>query len=138
MALVAGLMLLAAVVTDDVAAVAEQAGVDPTDLQGAVNATGLDAATYLCLTGEGRCQTFTVWDRLAQCESTGRWHANTGNGYMGGVQMDMTFWRNYGGLAYASRPDLASREQQIVVAERGQAKQGWGAWPRCSVILGLR
>src|SRR5262245_20532475 len=71
----------------------------------------------------------TVWDRLAQCESTGRWHVNTGNGYFGGLQQDMTFWRRYGGLAFAPRPDLASREAQIIVARRGLAVQGWGAWP---------
>jgi len=79
-----------------------------------------------------------VWDRLAVCESTSNWHANTGNGYYGGVQMDLTFWRRYGGTAYAARPDLASRESQVVVAERGLAVQGWAAWPACSRRLGLR
>jgi len=79
-----------------------------------------------------------VWDRLAQCESSGIWSRNSGNGYYGGLQEDMTFWRRYGGLAYASRPDLASREAQVVVAERGLAVQGWGAWPACSRYLGLR
>lgn len=79
-----------------------------------------------------------VWDRLAVCESTSNWHANTGNGYYGGVQMDMTFWRRYGGTVYAARPDLASRESQVVVAERGLAVQGWAAWPACSRRLGLR
>lgn len=80
----------------------------------------------------------TVWDRLAECEAGGNWRINTGNGYYGGVQMDMSFWRNYGGPAFASRPDLASREQQIIVAERGLKVQGWGAWPACSRKLGLR
>jgi hypothetical protein len=79
-----------------------------------------------------------VWDRLANCESSGNWRINTGNGYYGGLQEDMQFWRRHGGLAYASRPDLASREAQVAVAERGLAAQGWGAWPRCSRMLGLR
>jgi len=79
-----------------------------------------------------------VWDRLAVCESTSNWHANTGNGYYGGVQMDMNFWRRYGGPVYAARPDLASRESQVAVAERGLAVQGWAAWPVCSRRLGLR
>jgi len=79
-----------------------------------------------------------VWDRLAQCESSGIWSRNSGNGYYGGLQQDMTFWRRYGGMAYAARPDLASRESQVVVAERGLAVQGWGAWPACSRRLGLR
>lgn len=81
---------------------------------------------------------YGVWDRLAQCESTGNWRAATGNGYFGGLQQDMTFWRRYGGLAFASRPDLASRAAQISVAIRGQAVQGWAAWPACSRRLGLR
>jgi hypothetical protein len=79
-----------------------------------------------------------VWDVLAQCESTGNWRANTGNGYYGGLQEDMGFWRNHGGMSYAARPDLASREAQIAVAEVGLARQGWGAWPACSRRLGLR
>lgn len=75
------------------------------------------------------------WDAVAKCESGGNWHINTGNGYYGGLQMDMAFWHNYGGDAYASRPDLASRSAQIVVAERGLAKQGRGAWPNCGRYL---
>ena len=141
MAVVAGLMLLVASVTEDVQAVAEARGVDPVELQGAVDTTGYGAAEYLCLVGEGPCPvpaTRPVWDLLAGCESTGRWAANTGNGYFGGLQQDMTFWRNHGGLKYASRPDLAAKWQQIEVAERGLRVQGFGAWPVCSGRLGLR
>jgi hypothetical protein len=79
-----------------------------------------------------------LWDRLAECESNQHWHANTGNGYFGGLQEDRVFWANHGGLQYASRPDLASREAQIAVARVGQARQGWAAWPICSRRLGLR
>jgi len=141
MAVVAGLMLLTmTTISDDTALVAEQYGLDPVELQGAVNTSGYDAATYLCLAGEGLCPKppVTVWDRLAQCESGGRWGINTGNGYYGGVQQDMTFWKRHGGMRYAPRPDLASREQQIAVAEQGLAVQGWGAWPRCSRMIGVR
>jgi len=81
---------------------------------------------------------YGVWDALAQCESNGRWNVNSGNGYFGGVQMDMTFWRRHGGLAFAPRPDLASRAQQIQIARVGLAVQGWAAWPWCSRHLGLR
>jgi len=81
---------------------------------------------------------YRVWDRLAWCESTGRWNAATGNGYFGGLQMDMTFWRRHGGLAYAARPDLAGRAAQIAVAIVGQSIQGWSAWPVCSRVVGLR
>jgi len=81
---------------------------------------------------------FGIWDRLAKCESNGHWNANTGNGYSGGLQEDARFWARYGGLAYAPAPYLASRAQQIAVAIRGQAVQGWGAWPVCSHVIGVR
>ncbi len=78
-----------------------------------------------------------TWNRLASCESGGNWAINTGNGYYGGLQFAQGTWEGYGGLAYASRADLATREQQIVIAERTLAGQGWGAWPACSAMLGL-
>jgi uncharacterized protein YabE (DUF348 family) len=71
----------------------------------------------------------SVWDRIAQCESGGNWHANTGNGYYGGLQFSLGTWRAYGG---PSRPDLVSREQQIAIAEKVRAASGgYGAWPVC-------
>ncbi|MDK6260293.1 DUF3235 domain-containing protein [Corynebacterium frankenforstense] len=77
------------------------------------------------------------WDRLAQCESGGDWSINTGNGYHGGLQFNPGTWAAHGGTQYAATADQASREQQIVVAERVLASQGWGAWPACSAKLGL-
>ncbi len=79
----------------------------------------------------------TVWDSLAQCESGGNWAINTGNGYYGGLQFSASTWTAYGGGAYAPTANLASREQQIAIAERVQAAQGWGAWPACAAELGL-
>lgn len=139
--LLAGMLLLSVAADDsDIQAAALEAAVDPQDLAGAVNTTQLDPRDYLIAVGELQRPepAYGVWDRLAQCEATGNWHANTGNGYYGGLQEDMTFWRNHGGLAYAPRPDLASRAAQIAVAQRGQARQGWGAWPVCSRRVGLR
>src|SRR5215472_7997000 len=78
-----------------------------------------------------------IWQKLADCESNGRWAANTGNGYYGGLQEDLSFWRRHGGLQYASRPDLASRAAQIAVAQTGLSIQGFSAWPVCSRRLGL-
>lgn len=72
------------------------------------------------------------WDGLAQCESGGNWHINSGNGFYGGLQFHHQTWVGFGGLAYASRADLASREQQIAIAEKVLAVQGRGAWPGCS------
>ncbi|MFC4947233.1 DUF4038 domain-containing protein [Pseudonocardia sp. GCM10023141] len=79
-----------------------------------------------------------VWDRLAQCESTGNWAINTGNGYFGGLQFDMGTWRAYGGTAYAPSAHQATREQQIAVATKVRDDRGgYGAWPACAARLGL-
>ena len=74
------------------------------------------------------------WDRLAQCESGGNWAINTGNGYHGGLQFSASTWQAFGGGQFAPTANLASREQQIIVAERTLAQQGWGAWPALSLI----
>jgi resuscitation-promoting factor RpfB len=79
----------------------------------------------------------TIWDAIAQCESGGNWSINTGNGYYGGLQFTESTWLGYGGGAYAPYANLATREEQIAVAERVQASQGWGAWPVCSVEAGV-
>ncbi|KKK04241.1 transglycosylase family protein [Micromonospora sp. HK10] len=71
------------------------------------------------------------WDAIAQCESGGNWHINTGNGYYGGLQFSRGTWNGYGGQKYASRADLASRGEQIAVAEKVLRGQGIGAWPVC-------
>ena len=78
------------------------------------------------------------WDGVAQCESGGNWAINTGNGFYGGLQFTQQTWAGFGGTQYAPRADLATREQQIAVAEKVQAAQGWGAWPACTSKLGLR
>ncbi|ODQ85244.1 resuscitation-promoting factor RpfA, partial [Dietzia alimentaria] len=77
------------------------------------------------------------WDRLAQCESGGNWGINTGNGYQGGLQFSPSTWAAYGGTQYAPTANQATREQQIAIAEKTLAGQGWGAWPACSAKLGL-
>lgn len=77
-----------------------------------------------------------TWDALASCEAGGNWAINTGNGYFGGVQFDQNTWERNGGLRYAARADLATREEQIAIAEVTRARQGWGAWPVCSGRVG--
>ncbi|MEW2285727.1 transglycosylase family protein [Streptomyces sp. NPDC047841] len=86
----------------------------------------------LAATGNAAAADNGVWDRIAQCESGGNWHINTGNGYYGGLQFSAGTWRAYGGTAYAPTADQASRSAQIAVATRVQQAQGWGAWPVCS------
>jgi resuscitation-promoting factor RpfB len=78
------------------------------------------------------------WDALSRCEAGGNWADNTGNGFYGGVQFDQNTWERQGGLRYAPRADLATREEQIAIAEVTRARQGWGAWPVCSGRAGAR
>ncbi|WP_413753457.1 transglycosylase family protein [Streptomyces sp. R-74717] len=79
----------------------------------------------------------TTWDRVAECESGGMWSADLGNGFYGGLQFSQETWKAYGGETYAPRADLASRAQQIAVAEKVLDDKGPQAWPSCAVISGL-
>ncbi|MFD9123473.1 transglycosylase family protein [Kitasatospora sp. NPDC059571] len=79
----------------------------------------------------------STWDAVAQCESTGNWSINTGNGFYGGLQFTSSTWAAYGGHAYAAQANLATKAQQIAIAEKVLADQGPGAWPVCSVKAGL-
>jgi hypothetical protein len=75
------------------------------------------------------------WDALAQCESGGNWHINTGNGYYGGLQFSLGTWHAYGGTGL---PSQHSRETQIAIATKlRNASGGYGAWPACAARLGL-
>ena len=82
--------------------------------------------------------TVKTWNRLAQCESSGRWHINTHNGYYGGLQISKPTWNGYGGRKFAAYPHRATKHQQIRVAERIKRHQGWRAWPACSARIGVR
>ncbi|HEY8301443.1 MAG TPA: transglycosylase family protein [Jatrophihabitans sp.] len=82
-------------------------------------------------------QAGSVWDRVASCESGNNWHINTGNGFYGGVQFSQSTWSAYHGRMYAPRADLASRLEQITVAQRVLAAQGPSAWPVCGPRAGL-
>ena len=75
------------------------------------------------------------WDAVANCESGGNWHINSGNGFYGGLQFDYSTWLANGGGQYASRADLASREQQIAIANKLYAARGSSPWPVCGQYL---
>ncbi|MGH2417598.1 MAG: transglycosylase family protein [Candidatus Limnocylindria bacterium] len=79
----------------------------------------------------------SVWDDLARCESGGNWAINTGNGYYGGLQFSHATWHGYGGGEFAEYPHEATREEQIIVAERLRAVRGYAPWPACRAELGL-
>ena len=93
------------------------------------------AAPTLALAGPASAASDSTWDKVAQCESTNNWHINTGNGYYGGLQFSQSTWEAYGGLEYAARADLATKDQQIAIAEKTLQGQGWGAWT-CAAIVG--
>ncbi|GAA2455908.1 transglycosylase family protein [Streptomyces macrosporus] len=91
-------------------------------------AAGAAIAVPLSGAQDASAASVDTWERVARCESGGDWSINTGNGYYGGLQFAQSSWVAAGGLQYAPRADLATREQQIAVAERLLAMQGPGAW----------
>ena len=85
----------------------------------------------IALAAQAAAATDGEWDQVARCESGGNWGINTGNGYHGGVQFSASTWASHGGGQYAPSAELATKDQQIAVAERVLASQGRGAWPVC-------
>jgi ABC-type transport system substrate-binding protein len=88
----------------------------------------------LAVAGTANAAPASVWDTIAQCESGGNWRTNTGNGFYGGLQFTLSTWQAFGGQGM---PQQASRDQQIAVAQRVLAGQGWNAWPVCSRKAGM-
>jgi hypothetical protein len=127
------------------AVAAHEADVDPVHLEGAMLTVDQpDPREYLYHSGELErprppAPARSVWDVLAGCESTHNWQAvSRGGTYRGGLQFDQPTWRAYGGLAFAPSAHLASKGQQIAIAERLRAARGFQPWPVCSRRLGLR
>ena len=104
-------------------------------LRGGAVALGTAAVGIGVLAAPASAAATHDWSGVAQCESGGNWSINTGNGYYGGLQFSQSTWTAYGGGTYAPRADLATKAQQIAVAERVLAGQGPGAWPVCGRSL---
>ncbi|MDN3286474.1 transglycosylase family protein [Streptomyces thermocarboxydus] len=102
-----------------------------------VTAGGAGMALPLMGTGTAQAADVDTWEKVAACESTDNWDINTGNGYYGGLQFSQSTWEAFGGTRYAPRADLATKDQQIAIAEKVLDGQGPGAWPTCSVRAGL-
>ncbi|MFF6772659.1 peptidoglycan DD-metalloendopeptidase family protein [Streptomyces sp. NPDC012637] len=102
-----------------------------------VTVGGAGMALPLIGAGTAEAASLDVWEKLASCESSSNWQINTGNGYFGGLQFTQATWERYGGTHFAPRADLASKDQQIAVAERVLKGQGPGAWPGCAPRAGL-
>ncbi|MET7528702.1 transglycosylase family protein [Streptomyces goshikiensis] len=103
----------------------------------AVTAGGAGIALPLIGAGVAHGASVDTWNKVAACESTHNWHINSGNGYYGGLQFSQSTWRAFGGTAYAARADLATKDQQIAVAEKVLKGQGPQAWPACGKEAGL-
>ncbi|MEU3451635.1 transglycosylase family protein [Streptomyces thermolilacinus] len=103
----------------------------------AAGVTGSAIALPLLGAGTASAADAATWDRVAECETGGMWSADLGNGYYGGLQLSQETWQAYGGTAYAPRADLASRSEQIAVAEKVYAAQGSAAWETCAPIANL-
>ncbi|NWF29905.1 transglycosylase family protein [Streptomyces sp. PKU-EA00015] len=103
----------------------------------AAGVTGSAIALPLLGAGSASAADAATWDRVAECESSGMWSADLGNGFYGGLQLSQQTWEEFGGTAYAPSADLASRSQQIAVAEKVLDAQGPDAWQACAPIAGL-
>ncbi|MEU6344812.1 transglycosylase family protein [Streptomyces sp. NPDC046977] len=104
----------------------------------AVAATGAGLTLPLfAASGASAADAGTSWNAVAACESGGLWSSNTGNGFYGGLQITEETWQQYGGTVYAERPDLASRNEQITVAEKILSVLGPDAWSGCADQGGL-
>jgi hypothetical protein len=113
----------------------------PTPTGNALAKTALAGAVVsapLVTAGQAQAAPDNVWDQVAQCESGGNWSINTGNGFQGGLQFTQSTWRGFGGTRFAPSANQATREEQIAVAEKVLAGQGWNAWPVCSRKAGAR
>lgn len=93
----------------------------------ALTAAALSATSMAVATPDASASNVN-WDAIAQCESSGNWATNTGNGFYGGLQFLPATWREHGGVG---SPERTPREYQILVAERVLRTQGLGAWPVC-------
>ncbi|MEU2180628.1 peptidoglycan DD-metalloendopeptidase family protein [Streptomyces thermolilacinus] len=109
----------------------------PSRLNRASLTVTIGSALPLIGAGTAHAASVDVWEKVAACESTSRWQTNTGNGHYGGLQFTQSTWEAYGGTRYAPRADLATKDQQIAVAEKVLKGQGPRAWPTCSERAGL-
>jgi LysM repeat protein len=103
----------------------------------AITAGGAGLALPFVGTGTAHAASVDTWDKVAQCESSGNWSINSGNGYYGGLQFSQSTWAANGGTEYAPRADQATKEEQIKVGEKVLDSQGADAWPSCGPKAGL-
>ena len=89
----------------------------------------------LALAGQASAAGDAEWDQVARCESSGNWAINTGNGYYGGLQFSASTWISNGGGVYAATANLATKAQQIAIADKLYAARGATPWPTCGKYI---
>jgi hypothetical protein len=99
------------------------------------NITAVASTGSLAVLGFTGIANANDWTGVAQCESSGDWNINTGNGYYGGLQFSQSTWDAYKPAGAPARADLATQDEQIQAAEATLAAQGIGAWPHCGKYL---
>ena len=68
------------------------------------------------------------WDRMAQCETGGNWQHFPYGTWTGGLGIYNQTWLGWGGGEFAPTAGQASKDQQIIVANRIAADVGYSAW----------
>lgn len=58
----------------------------------------------------------SFWDKVAQCETASNWQ--DGGKWAGGLGIYQGTWENFGGEEFAPTPGKATKEEQIIVANR--------------------
>ncbi|MCT9089724.1 transglycosylase family protein [Streptomyces sp. ASQP_92] len=94
-------------------------------------------ALSLIAAGPASAASVSTWDRVAHCESTDDWKIVSANGlYYGGLQISKPTWDAYGGQKYAAYPHQATKQQQILIAEKILRGSGASQWT-CAREAGL-
>lgn len=75
------------------------------------------SAVSVIFSENGKARALDVyWHRMAQCETGGNWKDK--GKWSGGLGIYTQTWIGYGGREFASRPELASIDEQIIIANR--------------------
>ncbi|MEU1377393.1 FG-GAP-like repeat-containing protein [Streptomyces triculaminicus] len=100
--------------------------------------SALAPAALLTSAPPASAASLAMWERIAQCESTGDWTVINPEGpYYGGLQIMKPTWDAYNGREFAEYPHKASKKEQITVAERILRGSGASQWGNCARREGL-
>ena len=101
---------------------------------GATAVMGTVVTSVASLGGSAEAATPNDFYKLRVCESSDNYRANTGNGYYGAYQFDLSTWQANGFSGY---PHQASPQTQDQAAQVLYSRRGWQPWPVCSQRMGL-